>query len=61
MRADIRGQILSEEIFESVTKDVQVTAWVDELDKRYDDKISYAVGFSPPPPASTTTGTTADE
>jgi parvulin-like peptidyl-prolyl isomerase len=42
---------------EQTKKNEAMTKWVDELDKRYDDKISYAVGFSPPPPAATTGST----
>ena len=38
-------------------KNEAMTKWVDELGKRYEDKVSYAVGFSPPPPASTTGAT----
>ena len=32
-----------------------MTKWVDELKKDYEDKVSYAVGFTPPPAATTTT------
>ena len=39
-------------------KNEKMTAWIEDLKKDYKDKISYAVGFSPPPEASTT-GTTA--
>ncbi len=39
-----------------------MTKWVDELKERYDDKISYAVGFDPPPAETGTTSTsTTDE
>jgi hypothetical protein len=37
-----------------------MTTWVDELKKDYEDKISYAVGFNPPP-AATGTGATTEE
>jgi hypothetical protein len=37
-----------------------MTKWVDELKKDYKDKISYAVGFSPPPGATGTTSTSAN-
>ena len=40
-------------------KNEAMTKWVDELKKDYEDKVSYAVGFTPPPAA--TTGTTAAE
>jgi parvulin-like peptidyl-prolyl isomerase len=39
-------------------KNEAMTKWVDELKKDYEDKVSYAVGFNPPPAA---TGTTTDE
>ena len=38
-------------------KNEAMTKWVEDLKKDYEDKISYAVGFTPPPPAATTTGT----
>jgi len=37
-------------------KNEAMTKWVDELKKDYEDKVSYAVGFTPPPkPTGTTT------
>ncbi len=39
-------------------KNESMTKWVDDLKKDYEDKISYAVGFSPPPGATGTTTTT---
>jgi foldase protein PrsA len=48
----IRGQLLQEKKNEAMTK------WVDELKKDYEDKVSYAVGYSPP---ATATGTTDTE
>ena len=41
-------------------KNEAMTKWVDELKKNYKDKISYAVGFSPPPGATGTTSTSAN-
>ena len=38
-------------------KNEKMTAWIEDLKKEYKDKISYAVGFSPPPEASTTSTT----
>jgi parvulin-like peptidyl-prolyl isomerase len=38
-------------------KNEAMTAWVDELKKDYEDKVSYAVGFTPPPAATGTTTT----
>jgi foldase protein PrsA len=37
-------------------KNEAMTTWVDDLKKDYEDKITYAIGFTPPPTA--TTGTT---
>jgi parvulin-like peptidyl-prolyl isomerase len=42
LRAQIRQQLLTTKKQESMTK------WVDELDKDYEDKVEYAVGFAPP-------------
>jgi len=37
-------------------KNEAMTKWVGELKKDYEEKVSYAVGFTPPPaPPSTTT------
>ena len=51
------------EVKESIRQQLQqtkkneaMTKWVDDLKKTYDDQITYAVGFTPPPAA--TTGTT---
>jgi foldase protein PrsA len=35
-----------------------VTKWLDELKKKYQDKITYASGFAPPTATTTTTATT---
>ena len=40
-------------------KNEKMTAWVEDLKAKYDDKVTYAVGFSPPP-EPTTGQTTAD-
>jgi parvulin-like peptidyl-prolyl isomerase len=42
-------------------KNEAMTKWVDDLKKDYEDKISYAVGFSPPPGATGTTTTNPNE
>jgi len=52
VQASIRQQLLQTKKNEAMTK------WVDEMKKEYEDKVSYAVGFTPPAPA--TTGTTED-
>ena len=43
VKESIRQQLLQTE------KNEQMTKWVDDLTKDYEDKVSYAVGFSPPP------------
>lgn len=39
-------------------KNEAMTKWVDDLKKDYEDKVSYAVGFNPPPAATTTAAET---
>jgi parvulin-like peptidyl-prolyl isomerase len=51
VKESIKSQLLQEKKNEAMTK------WVDGLKEEYEDKVSYAVGFSPPP---TATGTTTD-
>ncbi len=41
-------------------KNEAMTKWVDGLKKDYEDKVAYAVGFSPPPAATGTTSTSAN-
>jgi foldase protein PrsA len=48
VKDSIREQLLQTKKNESMTK------WVDDLKKDYEDKVSYAAGFNPPPAASTT-------
>jgi foldase protein PrsA len=40
-------------------KNEAMTKWIEDLKKDYADKVSYAVGFTPPPTATGTTATTA--
>jgi parvulin-like peptidyl-prolyl isomerase len=47
----IRQQLLQTKKNEAMTK------WVDDLKKDYEDKVTYAVGFNPPPATSTGTAT----
>jgi foldase protein PrsA len=42
-------------------KNEAMTKWVEDLKKDYKDKVSYAVGFTPPPTATTTGTTTATQ
>lgn len=42
-------------------KNKAMTKWVDELKQEYEDKVSYAVGFTPPPAATGTTTTSETE
>ena len=51
----IRQQLLQTKKNEAMTK------WVDDLKKDYEDKVTYAVGFNPPPAASTTAASTEAE
>jgi parvulin-like peptidyl-prolyl isomerase len=52
----IRQQLLQTKKNEAMTK------WVDELKKDYEDKVSYAIGFTPPAAATgTTTATNPNE
>ena len=56
VKDSIRQQLLQTE------KNEKMTEWVDELTKDYEDKVSYAVGFNPPPkPTGTSTSTTTEE
>jgi foldase protein PrsA len=55
------------EVKESIRQQLQqtkkneaMTKWVDELKKEYEDDVSYAVGFTPPPAATTGTTTGSD-
>ena len=48
VKESIRQQLLQ------TKKNEAMTAWVNELKKDYEDKVSYAVGFNPPPAATTT-------
>jgi parvulin-like peptidyl-prolyl isomerase len=42
-------------------KNEKMTEWVDDLKKDYEDKVSYAIGFTPPPAATGTTATTTED
>jgi peptidyl-prolyl cis-trans isomerase C len=52
VRDSIRATLLQER------KTEVMRAWVDELRKKYDGKVSYAAGFEPPELPATTTDTT---
>jgi parvulin-like peptidyl-prolyl isomerase len=49
-KTSIRSQLLEQQRNEAMSK------WVDDLSAKYETKISYAVGYAPPPPAATATG-----
>jgi parvulin-like peptidyl-prolyl isomerase len=51
VKASIKQQLQQTEKNEAMTK------WVDDLKKDYEDKVSYATGFTPPPDAKSTTST----
>ena len=38
-------------------KNETMTKWTDDVNEKYEDKVSYAVGFKPPPAKSTTAAT----
>ena len=42
-------------------KNEKMTVWIEDLKADYEDKVAYAVGFTPPPAATGTTGTTTSE
>jgi parvulin-like peptidyl-prolyl isomerase len=42
-----------EQQLQQMKKNEAMTKWVDELKRDYEDEISYAVGFTPPPAAGT--------
>jgi len=50
---EVKGAISQE--LKQTKKNEAMTAWIDDLKDEYDDKISYATGFSPPPEATTDT------
>lgn len=50
VRDSIRQQLLQTKKNEAMTK------WVDGVKKDYDDNVTYAIGFNPPPAATGTTG-----
>ena len=58
-----------QEVKESISQELKqtkkneaMTAWIEDLKDEYDDKISYAAGFNPPPDTTTgSTGATTNE
>jgi parvulin-like peptidyl-prolyl isomerase len=52
VKESIRQQLLQTKKNETMTK------WVDDLKQDYEDKVSYAAGFNPPPAATTNAETT---
>ena len=55
VQASIKQQLLQ------TKKNEAMTDWVDGLKKDYEDKITYAIGFTPPPTATTTGATTSSD
>lgn len=55
VRESIRQQLLQ------TKKNEAMTEWVDDLKDDYEDKVSYAAGFNPPPAPSTTAQTDETE
>ena len=54
---DVKSQIRQQ--LEQTEKNQTMTTWLEDLKADYEDKVAYAVGFTPPPAA--TTGTTTTE
>jgi foldase protein PrsA len=52
VKASIKTQLAQQK------KNEQMTKWVEDLTKKYEDEISYQVGYAPP--ATSTTGTTTN-
>jgi foldase protein PrsA len=55
VKTSIRTQL------EQTKKNEAMTKWVDNLKKEYEDEVSYAIGFTPPPAGTTGTTTDAEE
>jgi foldase protein PrsA len=55
VKTSIRTQL------QQTKKNEAMTKWVDDLKKEYEDEVSYAIGFTPPPAATTGTTTDAEE
>jgi foldase protein PrsA len=53
---DVRTQIRQQ--LEQTQKNETMTKWLEDLKADYEDKVAYAVGFTPPPSSTTGTGTT---
>jgi hypothetical protein len=51
VRASIRATLLQQKRTEAMT------AWVEDLRKEYEDKVTYAAGFEPPELSGETTAT----
>jgi foldase protein PrsA len=56
---DVKQSIRTQ--LEQTKKNEAMTKWVDDLKKEYEDQVSYAIGFSPPPAATTGATTDAEE
>ena len=54
--AEVKASI--EQQLEQTKKNEAMTKWVDDLKEDYEDKVSYAPGFTPPPAADTTSTAT---
>ncbi len=55
VKTSIRTQL------QQTKKNEAMTKWVDDLKKEYEDDVSYAIGFTPPPAGTTGTTTDAEE
>jgi parvulin-like peptidyl-prolyl isomerase len=55
--AQVKDQIRTQ--LESERKNAAVTKWVEDTQKEYKDRVTYATGFEPPDTSSTDTGATS--
>lgn len=56
---DVKNSIRQQ--LQQTKKNEAMTKWVEDLKKDYEDKVNYAVGFTPPPTATGTTTTSGSE
>lgn len=56
---DVKTQIRQQ--LEQTEKNEKMTKWLEDLKADYEEKVAYAVGFTPPPPATSGTTDTVEE
>ncbi|MCP9487600.1 MAG: peptidylprolyl isomerase [Gaiellaceae bacterium MAG52_C11] len=57
--ADVKQSIRQQ--LQQTRKNEKMTKWIDDLKKEYEDQVSYAIGFTPPPAGTTGATTDAEE